>query len=105
MLLHVKTASGGSEQILASVLPVPEATVSLFPTQRAMTSSSEVTFTDYKCFGSCYGKVCLEGVSQSNGLVVIKQVTIPDRQQAIYSMAAAAASNCKESPQPWPRRF
>ena len=69
-----------------------------------MASGGEVTFADNKCSVSCHGKVyspfaftlCplpLGGVSQSNGVVVIKQVTIPDRQQDTYAMAAAAASN------------
>ena len=99
VILHVKTASGSSQVTLQEVLHVPEATVNLFSTRQAMNSGGQVTFSDNRCSVSTNGTVYMEGISQRDGLMVIKQ----ERQRPTFALAATAAS--KESPELWHRRF
>jgi len=99
VLLQVKTPSGTSEVKLMNVLHVPEATVNLFSTRQAMNSGAQITLRSNRCIVSHNGTVCMEGISQADGLMVINQA----KHQPAHAMAAAAAS--KETPELWHRRF
>ena len=85
--------------ILRDVLHVPEATVNLFSTRQVLDSGGEVTFLANKCTVSKDGKVFMEGISQPDGLTVIR----PAKQQPAIAMTATAAS--KQTPELWHRRF
>ncbi len=97
--LHVQAASGCTEVTLKAVLHVPEATVNLFSTRQAMNSGAQVTFRDNRCFVSSHNTVMMEGISQRDGTMVIRQ----DKYQPTYALAATTAA--KQSPELWHRRF
>jgi len=79
--LHVQTASGCTDVTVKAVLHVPEATINLFSTRQAMNSGAQVTFRDNSCFVSSNDTVIMEGVSQRDGTMVIRQ----SRQQPTYA--------------------
>jgi len=58
---------------IKAVLHVPEATVNLFSTRQAMNSGAQITFRDNRCFVSSNDTVTMEGVSQRDGTMVIRQ--------------------------------
>ena len=99
VILRVQTASGCTDVTLRAVLHVPEATVNLFSTRQAMNSGAQITFRDNRCFVSSDDTMTMEGVSQRDGIMVIRQ----SRQQPTYALAATTAA--KQSPELWHRRF
>ena len=99
VMLRVQTANGCTDVILQAVLHVPEATVNLFSTRQAMNSGAQITFRDNRCFVSSDDTMTMEGVSQRDGTMVIRQ----SRQQPTYALAATTAA--KQSPELWHRRF
>jgi len=99
VILRVQTASGCTDVTLGAVLQVPEATVNLFSTRQAMNSGAQITFRDNRCFVSSDDTMTMEGVSQRDGTMVIRQ----SRQQPTYALAATTAA--KQSPELWHMRF
>ena len=90
---------GCTEVVLKGVLHVPSATVNLVSTKQIMSSGAEVTFKDSMCVVTVDGAVQMEGRSQQDGLMVIRQA----KHQQAYELAAAAAP--KQTPELWHRRF
>ena len=99
VILQVRTASGMTEVTLQNVLHVPEATVSLFSTRQATNTGAVITFMNDGCSVSVNGTTVMEGISQQDGLMIIKQ---PKQQPAF---AAAATSKSKQTPELWHRRY
>ena len=88
VILRVQTASGCTDNTLRAVLHVPEATVNLFSTRQAMNSGAQITFRDNICFVSSDDTMTMEGVSQRDGTMVIRQ----SRQQPTYATGSLNSS-------------
>ena len=73
VILCVQTASGCTDVTLKAVLHVPEATVNLFSTRQAMNNGAQITFRDNRCFVLSDDTMAMEGVSQRDGTMVIRQ--------------------------------
>lgn len=73
--------------------------LNLFSTRQAMNSGAQVTFRDNRCFVLSHDTVMMEGVSQRDGTMVIRQ----NKYQPTYALAATTAA--KQSPELWHRRF
>ena len=97
--LLVKIGNSVEPVVLKNVLHVPEATVNLFSTRQVINSGGQVTFSDNSCIVSKNGTTLVEGISQQDGLTVIR----PVKQQPAIAMTATAAS--KQTPELWHRRF
>ena len=97
--LEVQTIMGCTEVVLKGVLHVPTATVNLVSTKQIMSSGAEVTFKGSMCVVTVNGAVQMEGISQQDGLMIIRQA----KHQQAYALAAAAAP--KQTPELWHRRF
>ena len=99
VILQVQITSGNSEVKLMNVLHVPEAKVNIFSTRQVMNSGAQLTFRDDKCYVFVGCNEHLQGISQEDGMMVIKQVS----QQPAVAMAFKTA--IKETPELWHRCF
>ena len=97
--LLVKISNSVEPVVLKNVLHVPEATVNLFSTRQVINSGGQVTFSGNSWIVSKNGTTLVEGISQQDGLTVIR----PVKQQPAIAMTATAAS--KQTPELWHRRF
>ena len=97
--LLVKIGNSIEPVVLKNVLHVPEATVNFFSTRQVINSGGQVTFSGNSCIVSKNGTTLVEGISQQDGLTVIR----PVKQQPAIAMTATAAS--KQTPELWHRRF
>jgi len=88
VMLRVQTTSGCTDVTLQAVLHVTEATVNLFSIRQAMNNGAQVTFRHNKCFVSSNDIVTMEGVSQRDGTMVIRQ----SRQQPTYALAVTTTA-------------
>ena len=102
--LCIQLSDRVEQVLLKNVLHVPDATINLFSTRQVINSGGQVKFLANKCIVSMGGSIFLEGVSQQDGLTVIKPIKHPSvKQQPAIAMTATAAS--KQTPELWHRRF
>ncbi len=79
--------------------PCPRSQCQPVLNQAGHDNGAQITSRDNRCFVSSKDTVTMEGVSQRDGTMGIRQ----SRQQPTYALAATAAT--KQSPELWHRRF